>query len=62
MQVQTNVLDLDELIRARNNPELYSGLMVRVSGYSVYFNDLSPVMKDEIIKRSTLSAGPLPRA
>ncbi len=55
MQVQTNVLNPEELINARNNPELYPNLLVRVSGYSVYFNDLSPVMKDEIIRRSTLS-------
>jgi len=55
MQVQTNVLDPEELIRARNHPEMYPNLLVRVSGYSVYFNDLAPVMKDEIIRRSTLS-------
>ncbi len=55
MQVQTNVLNPEELVKARNNPELYPNLLVRVSGYSVYFNDLSPVMKDEIIRRSTLS-------
>jgi len=54
MQVQTNVLDPDELIRARNHPEMYPNLLVRVSGYSVYFNDLTPVMKDEIIRRNTL--------
>jgi formate C-acetyltransferase len=54
MQVQTNVLDPEELIRARNHPEMYPNLLVRVSGYSVYFNDLTPVMKDEIIRRSTL--------
>jgi pyruvate formate-lyase/glycerol dehydratase family glycyl radical enzyme len=56
MQVQTNVLDPKELIRARNNPELYPNLLVRVSGYSVYFNDLAPEMKDEIISRRSYSA------
>ena len=56
MQVQTNILDPKELIRARNNPELYPYLLVRVSGYSVYFNDLSPEMKDEIISRRSYSA------
>ncbi len=53
MQVQTNVLDPKELIRARDNPALHPNLLVRVSGYSVYFNDLTPVMKEEIIRRST---------
>ncbi|NLD81996.1 MAG: formate acetyltransferase [Smithella sp.] len=55
MQVQINVLDPSVLIEARNNPSLYPNLLVRVSGYSAYFNDLSPAMKDEIIRRSTLA-------
>ncbi len=54
MQTQINVLDPDEMIKARDNPELYPNLMVRVSGYTVYFNDLAPAVKDEIIQRSTL--------
>jgi formate C-acetyltransferase len=56
MQTQINVLDPEELKKARENPELYPNLMVRVSGYTVYFNDLAPVVKDEIIQRSTLTA------
>jgi len=56
MQAQINVLDPEELKKARDNPDLYPHLLVRVSGYSVYFNDLSPAMKDEIIQRSTLAA------
>jgi formate C-acetyltransferase len=55
MQAQINVLDPSVLIEARNNPSLYPNLLVRVSGYSAYFNDLSPAMKDEIIRRSTLA-------
>lgn len=54
MQTQINVLDPEELKKARDNPDLYPNLMVRVSGYTVYFNDLSPAMKDEIIQRSVL--------
>ncbi|MBC2712302.1 MAG: formate acetyltransferase [Desulfosarcina sp.] len=53
MQVQVNVLDPAILKQARDNPDLYPHLLVRVSGYSAYFNDLSPDMKDEIIRRST---------
>ena len=53
MQVQINILDPAVLIEARDNPDKYPGLLVRVSGYSAYFNDLSPAMKDEIISRST---------
>jgi formate C-acetyltransferase len=56
IQAQINVLDPEELKKARDYPHLYPNLMVRVSGYTVYFNDLSPAMKDEIIQRSYLSA------
>jgi formate C-acetyltransferase len=54
MQVQVNVLDPTMLMEARDNPELHPNLLVRVSGYSAYFNDLSPKMKEEIIQRSNL--------
>ncbi|MBP7736870.1 MAG: formate acetyltransferase [Spirochaetes bacterium] len=57
MQAQINVLDPSVLIEARNDPSRYPNLLVRVSGYSAYFNDLSPAMKDEIIRRSTLETG-----
>lgn len=52
MQAQVNMLDPKMLVAARDNPDLYPNLLVRVSGYSAYFNDLSPQMKDEIISRS----------
>jgi len=55
MQAQVNVLDPDVLLEARNQPEKHPNLLVRVSGYSAYFNDLSPAMKDEIIQRTCLS-------
>ena len=54
MQVQVNVINPEVLIEARDNPELYPHLLVRVSGYSAYFNDLSSDMKEEIIRRTTL--------
>ena len=66
MQLQVNVLDPRILIEARDHPGRYPGLLVRVSGYSAYFDDLSPEMKQEIIERTlhsspghrgTLSAG-----
>ncbi|MCP4716006.1 MAG: formate acetyltransferase, partial [Deltaproteobacteria bacterium] len=52
MQAQVNVLDHDMLVAARDDPKLFPNMLVRVSGYSAYFNDLSIEMKDEIIKRS----------
>ncbi|MGD9077119.1 MAG: pyruvate formate lyase family protein, partial [Desulfobacteraceae bacterium] len=52
MQVQLNVLDPSVLIEARDYPEAYPHLLIRVSGYSAYFNDLSAGMKNEIIART----------
>ncbi|MCG3165382.1 MAG: Choline trimethylamine-lyase [Bacteroidia bacterium] len=54
MQIQLNVLDTEMLKDAKLHPEKYPSLIVRVSGYSAYFNDLSDAMKDEIIARSSL--------
>jgi formate C-acetyltransferase len=51
MQVQMNIIDPDLLEEARDHPERHPNLLVRVSGYSAYFNDLSPAMKQEIIDR-----------
>jgi len=52
MQVQLNVLDAAALREAKENPDKYPFLMVRISGYSVYFSDLSPELQDELIART----------
>jgi formate C-acetyltransferase len=52
MQLQLNVLDPALLVEARDHPGRQPWLLVRVSGYSAYFDDLSPAMKQEIIDRS----------
>ena len=52
MQVQFNVVDPAILINAKEHPGQYVGLVVRVSGYSAYFNDLTESMKDELIQRT----------
>jgi pyruvate formate-lyase/glycerol dehydratase family glycyl radical enzyme len=56
MQVQVNVFDPQILVEARNDPHKYPHLLVRVSGYSAYFNDLAPAMKDEIINRTMIAS------
>jgi formate C-acetyltransferase len=56
MQMQINVLDPRVLLEARDHPGRYPGLLVRVSGYSAYFDDLSPEMKQEIIERTLCGA------
>jgi formate C-acetyltransferase len=55
MQAQLNILDPSILLKARDNPEAYPNLLVRVSGYSAYFNDLTRKMKDEIIQRTSVT-------
>jgi formate C-acetyltransferase len=57
MQVQYNVVDAAVLLDAKRHPERHRDLVVRISGYSAYFNDLTEEMKDEIIAR-TLHAAP----
>lgn len=56
MQVQANMLDPKVLIEARDDPDSHPNLLIRVSGYSAYFNDLSPEMQDEVISRSSNAA------
>ncbi len=52
MQVQYNIIDPTVLIDAKAHPERHRDLVVRISGYSAYFNDLTEAMKDDIIARS----------
>ncbi len=52
MQFQMNVLDSTVLREVMHDPASHPWLLVRVSGYSAYFNDLSPEMKQEIVDRS----------
>ncbi len=51
MQVQFTIHDVEVLLDAKKHPEKYPDLMVRISGYTAYFNDLSDAMQDEIINR-----------
>ncbi len=48
---QGNTTPLDELLDAKEHPENYEHLMVRVGGYSARFVHLSPELQDEIIAR-----------
>lgn len=56
MQVQVNAFDPRILVEARDDPHKYPHLLVRVSGYSAYFNDLAPAMKEEIISRTVIAS------
>jgi pyruvate-formate lyase len=50
--VQFNVVDGATLRAAKENPEAYRDLIVRVAGYSDYFCDLSEELQEEIIART----------
>ena len=52
LHVQFNIMSYEMLIDAKKDPGKYPELLVRVSGYSAYFNDLNEAMKDEIITRT----------
>ncbi len=51
-QMQMNVVSSKTLIDAKNNPDKYPGLIVRVWGFSAYFNDLSDDYKNLLINRA----------
>ena len=50
--MQFNVVDKETLLDAQAHPEKYSGLVVRVAGYSALFTTLSKSLQDDIIKRT----------
>lgn len=51
-ELQLNVLDAATLKDAKAHPEKYPSLIVRVWGFSAYFNDLPEEYKDNLIKRA----------
>ncbi len=51
-EMQMNVVSSKTLIEARNNPEKFPNLVVRVWGFSSYFKDLPDEYKDVLIKRA----------
>jgi len=50
--IQFNVVNAGTLREAQKHPELYRDLIVRVAGYSDYFNDLGEDLQNEIIDRT----------
>ncbi|MBQ7863273.1 MAG: hypothetical protein IJ353_02275 [Lachnospiraceae bacterium] len=51
-QLQINVVNSETLIEARKNPDKFPNLIVRVWGFSAYFNDLPNEYKDILIRRA----------
>lgn len=50
--IQFNVVNAKTLRDAQKHPEKYADLIVRVAGYSDYFNDLGEDLQNEIIRRT----------
>jgi trans-4-hydroxy-L-proline dehydratase len=50
--IQFNVVNAETLKEAQKHPERYRDLIVRVAGYSDYFNDLGEDLQNEIIRRT----------
>ncbi|MEG0630480.1 MAG: formate C-acetyltransferase/glycerol dehydratase family glycyl radical enzyme [Christensenellaceae bacterium] len=50
--VQFNVLNKDDLLAAKLEPEKYANLLVRVAGYTANYVDLSDALQNEILKRT----------
>jgi len=50
--IQFNVVTAETLKKAQKQPENHKDLIVRVAGYSDYFNDLGEDLQDEIIRRT----------
>jgi formate C-acetyltransferase len=52
MQIQATVVDQAILRDAIAHPENHAGLIVRIGGYSEYFNNLTPELKQSVLERT----------
>jgi len=50
--IQFNIVDTATLYAAQKNPEDYKDLLVRMAGYSDYFNDMNADLQQEVIDRT----------
>ena len=50
--LQFNIINKQTLIEAKENPQDYSNLLVRIAGYSAYFVELSEDLQNDLIERT----------
>jgi len=50
-EMQINSVDTATLLAARENPEQYRDLVVRVAGFSEFFTKLHPAIQEDVIRR-----------
>ena len=55
--IQFNVVSAETLRDAQKNPDKHKGMVVRVAGYSAFFNELSREVQDGIIGRTEHKLG-----
>lgn len=49
--VNINVVDAEKILAAHKDPSKYPDLIVRVTGFTAYFNSLSPAFRELVVKR-----------
>jgi len=52
MQLQISCISREEILDAMEHPENHRNLVVRIGGFSEYFNRLSPVLKQTVLERT----------
>jgi formate C-acetyltransferase len=52
MEVQYNIISSETMRAAQADPDSYRDLVVRIAGYSAYFNELSRDCQDDLISRT----------
>ncbi|WP_458778494.1 trans-4-hydroxy-L-proline dehydratase [Desulforhopalus sp. 52FAK] len=50
--IQFNIVDTATLLAAQDTPDDYKDLLVRMAGYSDYFNDMNQDLQQEVIERT----------
>ncbi len=56
MQVQVSCISREDMLDALAHPEKHENLIVRIGGYSEYFNRLSPELKQAVLNRTEFGA------
>lgn len=57
LQAQVSMVDTQALRQAQQCPDAYRDLMVRITGYSAAFVDMTPAAQEEIIRRDEMAGG-----
>ena len=52
MQLQVSCLSREEMLDAQAHPEKHENLIVRIGGYSEYFNRLTPALQESVLART----------